>query len=76
MHDVIVGRDDGNVEIYSYDDKSSVPTLRFEYKLGESLTGLEAAYITNPLKQEILLSTYSGKVLALVDNSSKGAGVK
>jgi Bardet-Biedl syndrome 7 protein len=48
IHDVVVGRDDGTIEIYSYDDKSAVPTLRFETKIAESITGLDAGFISNP----------------------------
>lgn len=67
-HDLVVGRDDGSIEIYSYDDKSSVPTLRFETKIQESITGIDVGLITTPNKQEILISTYSGKILSLVDS--------
>ena len=43
----MVARDDGSVEIYAYEHKSPVPILRFETKLQESITGLEAGFITN-----------------------------
>lgn len=42
-----MGRDDGSVEVYSYDDKSSVPTLRFETKIQEAITGIDVGHISN-----------------------------
>jgi hypothetical protein len=69
-HEVIVGRDNGVIEIYSYDDKSSVPTLRFETKVEESITGIDTGFIGNPQKCEVLISTYSGKIMALVDSKT------
>ncbi|CDW85212.1 bardet-biedl syndrome 7 protein [Stylonychia lemnae] len=67
FHNFIVVRDDSSVEIYSYEHKSPIPILRFETKLDESITGIDVGFITNPQRQEILLSTYSGKIMSLVD---------
>jgi len=61
----IVARDDGSVEIYSYEHKSPVPTLRFETKIEEAITGLDVGFITQASQQEVLISTYSGKIMAL-----------
>jgi hypothetical protein len=47
MHDVVIGRDDGSLEVYSYDDKTSVPTLRFETKISEAITGIDVGHISN-----------------------------
>lgn len=66
-HSLIVARDDGSIEIYSYEHKSPVPILRFETRLSESITGIDAGFITNPNKQEVLISTYSGKIMSLAD---------
>mmetsp|Transcript_6610 Transcript_6610/g.4961 ORF Transcript_6610/g.4961 Transcript_6610/m.4961 type:complete len:169 (+) Transcript_6610:566-1072(+) len=71
LHDLIVARDDSSIEIYSYDEASSVPTLRFESKLGEAITGLDVGYLNSPNKLEILLSAYSGKIFGLQDSSSR-----
>ena len=69
MHGFIVARDDGSIEIYSYDHKSPYPILRFETKVSESITGIEIGFISSPGKQEVLLTTYSGKVMGLVEKS-------
>jgi hypothetical protein len=69
LHTFIVARDDGSVEIYSFDYKSPIPILRFETKISESITGIDTGYISNPNKQEVLISTYSGKIMSLVEKS-------
>jgi Bardet-Biedl syndrome 7 protein len=69
-HGFIVARDDGSLEVYSYDHKSPYPILRFETKIAESITGLDLGYISTPGKQEILITTYSGKVMSLVEKSA------
>jgi hypothetical protein len=48
FYNFIVVRDDGSLEIYSYEHKSPVPNLRFEIKLEESITGIDVGFITNP----------------------------
>lgn len=37
---MIVGRDDGSIEVYSFEYRSPVATLRFETKVSESITGI------------------------------------
>lgn len=46
-----------------------MPILRFESKVEEAVTALDVGYITNHQKQEIIISTYSGKIMALQDKS-------
>ncbi len=46
-HSFIVARDDGSIEIYSYEHSSAVPILRFETKLTESITGLDIGFISS-----------------------------
>ncbi len=71
MHSFICARDDGSIEIYAYEHKSPYPILRFECKIPESITGLDVGFITTPGKMEVLISTYSGKILSLVDKTGK-----
>ena len=67
---MVVARDDGSIEVYSYIHESPVPTLRYETKIQESITGIDVGIITNPNKQEILISCYSGKIMSLVDGKT------
>ena len=47
---MVVARDDGSIEVYSYIHESPVPTLRYETKIQESITGIDVGIITNPNK--------------------------
>lgn len=67
----MVARDDGTIEIYSYAHGSPVPLHRFETKITESITGIEVGFISSPSKQEVLISTYSGKIMGLVEKGAK-----
>jgi hypothetical protein len=49
-HTFIAARDDGSIEIYSYEHKSPIPILRYETKIEESITGLDVGFITNGQK--------------------------
>ena len=60
--DILVGRDNGIIGIYSF-DSSPVPRLIFERNVEESITGIEAGYMASRESKEIVISTYSGKVL-------------
>jgi len=76
LHHFVVARDDGAVEVYAYEHKSPVPLLLFETRVDAAVTGLDVGFVTSAHKQEVLLCTYSGKVLALVPaEAAKQAGV-
>ena len=47
LYNLIVVRDDGSIEIYSYEHKNPVPILRFETKLNESITGVDVGFVTS-----------------------------
>ncbi|CAB4066898.1 BBS7 [Lepeophtheirus salmonis] len=40
IKDLIIGRTDGNVELYSYEDDESPPVLKFTHNTGESITSV------------------------------------
>jgi hypothetical protein len=65
-----VARDDGSIEVYSYEHKSPVPSIRYETKIEEAITGIDVGFITNTHRQEVLISTYSGKIISLMDKTS------
>ncbi|XP_048774154.1 Bardet-Biedl syndrome 7 protein homolog isoform X3 [Ostrea edulis] len=70
--DLIVGRDDGLVEIYSYDE-SDEPIFRFKHQLSESVTAVQGGVIATQGYDEIVCSTYAGWVLGLTsEQMSKG----
>ena len=68
MYDFITARDDGRLEIYSYQIGNPFPTLCYETQIKSTITGIDAGNITMANSMDILLSCYDGKILALVDS--------
>lgn len=68
VEDVIIGRADGGIELYSF-DISSIPNRIFERNVNESITGIQTGHVTSSNSVDIIMSTYSGKVLAYSSNS-------
>ncbi|XP_070391048.1 BBSome complex member BBS7-like isoform X2 [Dermacentor albipictus] len=62
--DLLAGRNDGQVEIYSFNDLGE-PVLRFAYNCGESVTSVQGGVIGNARYDELLVTTYSGWVFGL-----------
>ncbi|XP_052091576.1 Bardet-Biedl syndrome 7 protein homolog isoform X4 [Mytilus californianus] len=72
--DLIVGRDDGLVEIYSYDEAEE-PVQRFNHTLSESVTSVQGGCVATPGYDEIVCTTYAGWVLGLTsEQQTKGMG--
>eukprot|EP00928_Gymnodinium_smaydae_P003120 TRINITY_DN11116_c0_g2_i1.p1 TRINITY_DN11116_c0_g2~~TRINITY_DN11116_c0_g2_i1.p1 ORF type:complete len:846 (+),score=208.93 TRINITY_DN11116_c0_g2_i1:168-2540(+) len=70
--DIIVGRDDGNLEVWTLGNAGAPtssrleqvpPTLTSELNLAESIRALDSGNITGGDHSEIVLTTYSGRVL-------------
>lgn len=71
--DLIVGRDDGGVEIYGFDVDADRPLLAFQTQLQESVTAVTTAVFNsrdNP--RDLILSTFSGKIVDLARTGLKG----
>lgn len=64
IQDLIVGRGDGIIEVYSYDEAEE-PMFRFAYNCGESVTSVQGGKVGNPGYDEILATTYSGWIFGL-----------
>lgn len=62
VNDVVVGRDDGSLEVYTLDENGQ-PRKVFEKNLGESIQTLASGRVTTGFN-EILVHTFSGKVIA------------
>ena len=63
MKDLMVGRDDGTVEVWSF-DLGPQPKLVFERSLQESITSVDAGVVTNAAFDEVVVATYSGKLMS------------
>lgn len=64
--DVCIGRDDGTIEVYSF-DRTGDPRLTYKRGLTESVTSLDGGAVTRPDQPDLLVATYSGKVIALMN---------
>ncbi|XP_068136433.1 Bardet-Biedl syndrome 7 protein [Hyperolius riggenbachi] len=64
VKDLLIGRDDGTVEVYGL-DSASEPVLRFDHALTESVTSIQGGCVGKEGYDEIVLSTYSGWVTGL-----------
>ena len=63
--DIIVGRDDGRLEVYTQDNGIESKTqLSFSRDIGESILSAECGLVNNPDFNEIVIASYSGKVLS------------
>nr|XP_039265008.1 Bardet-Biedl syndrome 7 protein homolog isoform X1 [Styela clava] len=62
--DLLVGREDGTVEVYSY-DIGEEPTLRYSHTFNESITAIQGGVIGATGFDEIVLLTYSGWIIGL-----------
>ena len=71
MRDLLVGRDDGTLEVWSF-DLGPQPKLIFERSLQESITSLEAGFVTNVNYDELVVATYSGKLISFSSEPSTG----
>ncbi|KAG8592861.1 hypothetical protein GDO81_000644 [Engystomops pustulosus] len=64
VKDILIGRDDGTVEVYGFDSAND-PVLRFDHSLTESITSIQGGCVGKEGFDEIVLSTYSGWVSGL-----------
>jgi len=72
----VVGRDNGDVEIYAFDPTLTSP-LKLLYKkaMNECITSVEAGFITDTTLEDVVLATYSGKVVALSQSTEDGQNI-
>ncbi|XP_053734595.1 Bardet-Biedl syndrome 7 protein isoform X3 [Synchiropus splendidus] len=70
VSDILVGRDDGSVEVYGF-DSSSEPTLRFQHVLSESVTSVQGGCVGKESYDEVLTVTYTGWVTGLTTEPQK-----
>ncbi|KAK6172249.1 hypothetical protein SNE40_015952 [Patella caerulea] len=62
--DLLVGRDDGQIEVYSYDE-SDEPIHRYNHTCSESVRSIQGGIVNTPGYDEIVCSTYAGWVFGL-----------
>ncbi|XP_034037925.1 Bardet-Biedl syndrome 7 protein [Thalassophryne amazonica] len=70
VSDILVGRDDGTVEVYGF-DHAGEPALRFEQVLSESVTSIQGGCVGKDSYDEVLTTTYTGWVTGLTTEPQK-----
>ena len=68
---MLVGRDDGTLEIWSM-DMGVEPSLIFSKCINESISGVECGLVTAAASEDVLLSTFSGKIIAFSAATAPG----
>ncbi|XP_071554384.1 BBSome complex member BBS7 [Temnothorax nylanderi] len=63
--DILIGRQDGVVEVYTFPDEDVSSTLRYHYNAGESISTVVGGIIGVANYPEVLVTTYSGRVFGL-----------
>ncbi|PWA18628.1 hypothetical protein CCH79_00005567, partial [Gambusia affinis] len=75
VNDILVGRDDGTVEVYGF-DSSREPTLRFEHVLTESVTSIQGGCVGKESYDEVLTATYTGWVTGLTSEPQRAEAIQ
>lgn len=69
VNDVVVGRDDGTMEVYGFNFNGD-PELLYSRSVGETVHTIDGGFITSGETEEIIAQTYSGKVLCFHPNNT------
>ncbi|QDZ21231.1 Bardet-Biedl syndrome 7-like protein [Chloropicon primus] len=72
--DIIVGKDDGTVEIFSTGDAVAQPEKIYSGNVADSVSSIHMGYVTNEESQDVAIHTFSGNFLCLSQKPSKAKG--
>ena len=77
QYDVVVGHDDGTFLLYPYSQSIDASSPAYQYEMHESITSLDAGCVQHPDSVDLVVATYSGKILSFGhDMDSKGVAGK
>ncbi len=68
--ELLISRDDGCLELYAYDIDNQLK-LQFKDQLKEGITAIQGGKFSLEGVSEFLTSTYSGKIIGLIDDELK-----
>ncbi|XP_060829657.1 Bardet-Biedl syndrome 7 protein homolog isoform X1 [Bombus pascuorum] len=63
--DILIGRQDGTVEVYTFPEEDTLPSLRYRYNAKESISSVVGGIIGAAGYPEVLVTTYSGRIFGL-----------
>lgn len=69
VKDVVVGRDDGNLQVFSFESSSAEPTPSFERNVAESLRSVDCGIVGNYGFEELVYTSFSGKIRSYTKES-------
>ena len=75
--DIIIGKDNGDVEIFSSGMESGQPEKIYSSNIGESVSSVHLGYVTSEEDQDLAVHTFSGNLLCLAQKPAskrRGAG--
>lgn len=72
VEDLFIGRDNGDLELYTF-DVSTAPTKAFSKSLNESVTGIRTGNVLSGVTNDIVATTYAGKILAFHDKNASAS---
>ncbi|KAL6757581.1 bardet-biedl syndrome 7 protein [Haematococcus lacustris] len=70
-NDIVVGREDGVLELYDVDEHGAMQQV-FSARLVESINTIDGGYVTSSVQPDLLVHTFTGKVLTF---SPPGGGL-
>eukprot|EP01119_Soliformovum_irregulare_P023027 TRINITY_DN7982_c0_g1_i1.p1 TRINITY_DN7982_c0_g1~~TRINITY_DN7982_c0_g1_i1.p1 ORF type:complete len:512 (+),score=109.64 TRINITY_DN7982_c0_g1_i1:607-2142(+) len=65
IQEILVGREDGRVQVYGFFEGPTLPKLVYTKSVGESIQSIGHAHMISPDKEDIVVVTYSGNVILL-----------
>ncbi|GAB1601669.1 Bardet-Biedl syndrome 7 protein homolog isoform X2 [Argonauta hians] len=71
--DILVGRDDGLIDVYAFDDFKK-PVLKYSHACTESITSIQGGVVSTAGYPEIVCATYPGWVIGMTTDPSIGRG--
>eukprot|EP00659_Diplonema_papillatum_P001564 gene1564-2346_t len=69
--EILVGRDDGTVEVLGFAVGSSVPDKRYSATVNESVQSVDAGCVVQNQLEDWVISSYTGKVIAFTADTAR-----
>ena len=64
VNDLIIGREDGTLQVYCKSDIDTQPAMNFSSTVHDNICTLATGVVSTPGNNEIVMNTFSGRVLA------------
>ncbi|XP_059481988.1 Bardet-Biedl syndrome 7 protein homolog [Neocloeon triangulifer] len=74
--ELIVGRDDGLIEVYAFDEMQELPVKRASYSCSESIVSIQAGFVSSAEYPEIIAVTYTGWFFGLTTESKESIDLR